>query len=167
MNSTRKFIFAIVGLIVVTAIAGGIYKDRIDHQRQLRQAGVLLDQGIKEFREEKYQAALQTLDSIPDDAVEDWRIPYYAGSTLIKLKDYKAAAPRLETALSLKHDEHILFALGVAYYKLGNISLSKGYFASVLEINPDNEQAKGLMDVMAKLERYSSANETEPGNNQP
>jgi hypothetical protein len=45
----------------------------------------------------------------------------------------------------------------VAYFKLGNLKLAKGYFASVLEINPNDEQAKGLMDIMAKLERNSVA----------
>jgi hypothetical protein len=39
------------------------------------------------------------------------------------------------------------------YYKLGNLSLSKAYFASVLKIDPGHEEAKGLMDIMAGLER--------------
>ena len=50
-----------------------------------------------------------------------------------------------------------MFALGVAYFKLGNLALSKAYFAAVLQINPGNEEAKGLMDIMARLERQSNA----------
>ena len=40
---------------------------------------------------------------------------------------------------------------------MGNLKLARGYFASVLAINPNDEQAKGLMDIMAKLERSSVA----------
>ena len=70
------------------------------------------------------------------------------------LKDYEPAVIHLEQALTLDNKNiAILYALGVAYFKLGNLKLARGYFASVLEINPNDEQAKGLMDIMAKLER--------------
>jgi tetratricopeptide (TPR) repeat protein len=88
------------------------------------------------------------------------------GSALIKLKDYESGALRLEEALALNSSEtNILFALGVVYYKLGNLSLSKAYFASVLELDPGHEEAKGLMDIMASLERTqpAAAQEDVPG----
>ena len=70
------------------------------------------------------------------------------------LKDYESAAPILEQALQLNPQKtEILFELGVVYFKLGNLALSKAYFASVVEIDPSNEEAKGLMDIMANLER--------------
>ena len=79
------------------------------------------------------------------------------GSALIKLKDYESGAMRLEEALALNNNEkNILFALGVVYYKLGNLSLSKAYFAAVLEIDPGHEEAKGLMDIMARSGAASS-----------
>ena len=65
----------------------------------------------------------------------------------------------LEQALALNtQDTGILYALGVVYYKLGNLKLSKSYFASVLEINPEDQHAKGLMDIVTKLQRKSATN---------
>ena len=36
---------------------------------------------------------------------------------------------------------------------MGNLAMSKAYFAQVLEIDPTDEEARGLMDIMANLER--------------
>jgi Flp pilus assembly protein TadD len=74
------------------------------------------------------------------------------------LKDYVTATERLERSLALApRDTGTLYALGVASFKLGNLKLARGYFASILEINPNDEQAKGLMDIMANLERQTEA----------
>lgn len=87
---------------------------------------------------------------------------YYQGSTHIILKDYQAAAETLEQALALNNNEtRIMHALGVAYFKLGNLKLSKAYFAAVLEIEPDNAEARGLMEIMAKLEKTQADNATQ------
>ena len=92
------------------------------------------------------------------DARQEARTLYDQGSEHIQLKDYEAALESLEQAHILNpEDTGTLFALGVVYYKLGNLKLAKSYFASVLEINPNDEQAKGLMDMMAKLERQTEA----------
>ena len=58
----------------------------------------------------------------------------------------------------------IPFALGVAYFKLGNLALAKGYFASVVEIDPGHEEARGLVDAMANLERMQPDKTEETGN---
>ena len=50
------------------------------------------------------------------------------------------------------------FLLSAEPSPVGKLALSKGYFASVVEIDPTNEEAKGLMDIMANLER------SQPGN---
>jgi Flp pilus assembly protein TadD len=92
------------------------------------------------------------------DARQEAKALYDQGSEHIQLKDYKSALESLEQAHVLNpEDTGTLFALGVVYYKLGNLKLAKSYFASVLEINPNDEQAKGLMDMMAKLERQTEA----------
>ena len=92
------------------------------------------------------------------DPREEARALYDQGSEHIQLKDYTSALESLEQAHVLNpEDTGTLFALGVVYYKLGNLKLAKSYFASVLEINPNDEQAKGLMDMMAKLERQTEA----------
>jgi tetratricopeptide (TPR) repeat protein len=149
-----------IALILAALIFGARSVYNIEQQRQVGDIHLLVDEGIAQFQEEQYELSLQTLGSIPVDQVEHWHIPYYMGSALIKLKDYESAAIQLEKALALNNDEpNILFALGVTYYKLGNLSLSKAYFASVLEIDPGHEEAKGLMDIMASLERNQPAND--------
>jgi tetratricopeptide (TPR) repeat protein len=153
-EKSRKLLTSGIGLVLVAIIAVAVFMYRADQQQQAVDSVALLDIGIEQFRTEQYEQSLQTLASIPEGSVEDWHLPYYMGSAEIKLKDYASAATHLEEALALNNGEqNTLFALGVVYYKLGNLSMSKAYFASVLEINPGHEEAKGLMDIMASLER--------------
>ena len=91
----------------------------------------LLADGIGHFDRKEYDLALEVLQQVPDGLPES----------------AQAIEPR---------NTGVLYALGVAYYKLGNLAVAKGYFGAVLEINPNDEQAKGLMDIMARLERQSS-----------
>ena len=151
----RRAMLAVgVGVIVVAVIFAASSFYSVEQQRQFGDVHAVINEGIAQFRAEQYELSAQTLGSIPDDLVEDWHVPYYLGSALIQLKDYETGAARLEEAMALNpNDENVLFALGVAYYKLGNLSLSKAYFASVLQIDPGHEEAKGLMDIMASLER--------------
>ena len=158
---SRMLLIAGIGLVLVAVIVAATSVYRIEQRRQVGDVHGLIDEGIAQFRDEQYELSLQTLGGIPEDLVDDWHIPYYMGSALVKLKDYEPAALQLEKALALNNsDTNILFALGVVYYKLGNLSLSKAYFASVLKIDPGHEEAKGLMDIMASLERI------QPGANQ-
>ena len=121
-------------------------------------ADEFLADGIGHFERKEYELALEVLQQVPDGVPETASARYYQGSSQIMLKDYEAAAVSLESALALEpRNSGILYALGVAYYKLGNLAVAKGYFGAVLEINPNDEQAKGLMDIMAKLERESGA----------
>jgi tetratricopeptide (TPR) repeat protein len=92
------------------------------------------------------------------DPRQEAKALYDQGAEYIQLKDFESAVEILEQAHVLNpEDAGTLYALGVAYYKLGNLKLAKAYFTSVLEINPNDEQAKGLMDIMARLERQSGA----------
>ena len=117
----------------------------------------LLADGIGHYEREEYEMALEALRQVPDGQAETVRARYYEGSSYMMLKDYEAAIVSLESALALDpKNMGVLYALGVAYFKLGNLAVAKGYFGAVLEINPNDEQAKGLMDIMAKLERELS-----------
>lgn len=149
----RNLIVALA-LVAAFAIGGGFYLYNQEQQMTEQQASASLDQGIALFREKKYPEALALFQSIPDGVIKDWHLPYYTATTQVMLKDYEAAALNLEEALTLNPQETgILFELGVVYYKLGKLALSKGYFASVLEIDPTNADARGLVDIMANLER--------------
>ena len=161
-SRNRTYLVVGVSAIVLALIVGANSYYRAEQRRQLADVHALIDEGIAQFRAEQYELSAQTLGSIPEDLVQDWHIPYYLGSALIQLKDYEKGAAQLEAALALNpSDKNALFALGVAYYKLGNLSLSKAYFAAVIEIDPSHEEAKGLMDIMSKLERYQTQGDAE------
>ena len=92
---------------------------------------------------------------------------YYTATAHTMLKDYESAAPLLEEALALAPQKtEILFELGVVYFKLGNLALSKAYFQAVVDLDPSNEEAIGLRDIMANLEKQqpgASQEDTETG----
>ena len=150
----RTVVMALAGLVLLAlAVSGLIYQ-------QTREAGEaaareeILRGVIARYEDKDYAGALALVKTIPADEIDDWQAHYYAGASHMMLKDYPAAAAALERALVLKPNETgTLYALGVVYYKLGNLELAKSYFGAVLEIEPNDQHAKGLMDIMARLER--------------
>lgn len=141
-------------------LAGALWFFALQPEREAASypAADLLADGIGHFEREEYEMALEVLRQVPDGRPETASARYYEGSTHMMIKDYEAAVASLESALALEpRNTGVLYALGVAYYKLGNLAVAKGYFGAVLDINPNDEQAKGLMDIMAKLERESGA----------
>jgi Flp pilus assembly protein TadD len=159
MGRSRAAIVAGVALALSVALTMYWYSGVESRARAERQE--LLAQGVAQFEANEFEKALETLESIPAGQVEEWEVHYYIGSSHLMLQDYRLASESLEKALVLNHhDAGILYALGVAYYKLGNVELAKAYFASVLEINPDDRHAKGLMDIMAKLEQQAGSSTT-------
>jgi tetratricopeptide (TPR) repeat protein len=157
MTNLRKLFFISLALAAALTTAGFFYLHNTDRQVTGQQAAVSLDQGIALFREKKYAESLEVLQSIPDGVIKDWHLPYYTASAHVMLKDFQPAVKQLEQALAINPQEtRILFELGVVYYKLGKPGLSKAYFASVVDIDPGNEEAKGLMDIMTNLERQQS-----------
>jgi tetratricopeptide (TPR) repeat protein len=158
MTKTGTILLVVATLVVMLATGWGFHLYNTKQQEIEQQAMASLDKGITLFREKKYTESLEELQHIPDGVLKDWHLPYYTASAHVMLKNYQAAAPILEEALALKPQETlILFELGVIYYKLGNLGLSKAYFASVVEIDPTHAEAKGLMDIMANLERQQPA----------
>ena len=154
MTKSKIILIAVAVLIILISFGGLFHLYNTVQQEKEQRAITSLDQGIALFHEKKYAESLEELQSIPDGVIEDWHLPYYSASAHVMLKDYQAAVPLLEEALALNPQETlVLFQLGVVYFKLGKLGLSKGYFATVVEIDPTNEEAKGLMDIMANLER--------------
>jgi tetratricopeptide (TPR) repeat protein len=154
MTKSGPILYVIVALLLALATGGFFHLYNTQQEETKQQAITSLDQGIALFQEEKYAESLEILQGIPDGVVRDWHLPYYTATSHVMLKDYESAAPILEKALELNPQEtKIMFELGVVYFKLGNLALSKGYFGSVIALDPSNEEAKGLMDIMANLER--------------
>ena len=145
---------------------GWWYTDQVSSERQAQQHNALVS-GIDAFNAKDYSAAISELRRVPSDHPKGSRARYFEGSAEIMLKKYDRAVPLLEEALALDPTHtRTMHALGVAYFKLGNLAMSKAYFAKVLEIDPGDEEARGLMDIMANLERRSkpgAAAEETPG----
>ena len=157
MTSVRRYALIIVlALSLAGALAGWWYAAEMQEARQARQQAAL-DAGIEALESKQYDAAISAFRSVPSSHPAGWHARYLEGSARILLKDYAGAIPVLEEALALNPTHtRTLHALGVAHFKLGNLAVSKAYFAHVLEIDPGDEEARGLMDIMAKLERQSA-----------
>jgi tetratricopeptide (TPR) repeat protein len=163
MRKPSTIMLVSLGLLLAAITVAFIYWYSLEKTKDNGQSAALLEQGIALYQQKKYTEAIQELEKIPEKSGKDWRVPYYLGSAGIMLGNNQEAVISLEQALALAPGEvGVLYALGVAYYKLGNYELSKGYFAAVLEINPADEHAKGLMDIMAKLDMQSNEPTSEP-----
>lgn len=162
MTRARNNLLAAAGILLLVAGATGLAIFRAETPTA---EPADMEHAIGHFQREQYDTVLAILRDLPEDERDDWRVPYYTGATLIKLKDYEAAVSVLEQARLMNPGEaDIPFALGVAYFKLGNLALAKGYFASVVEIDPGHEEARGLVDAMANLERMQPDKTEETGN---
>lgn len=126
-----------------------------------QQAEEALRSGIELFGQRDYEAAIESLGGVPEGSEFESTAKYYEGSAQLMLRNLDAAIDILQQAhLLAPEDPHILYALGVASFRIGNMRLAKGYFTSVLNIPPVDEndrelhkQAKGLMDTLAIMER--------------
>ena len=170
MNKHTYLIAAGAAVVLVIALAVlWLSGQSSDRQTAEQQAHASLQSGITLFEAKEYEQAIAELERVPAGYEHEAKARYYEGSAHMMLGDYETAVERLEYARVLAPaDPGIRYALGVAAFKLGNVTLAKGYFASVLEINPMDErerelqeQARGLMDMMAKAERQVAKPETE------
>jgi tetratricopeptide (TPR) repeat protein len=154
MKKTQQIMITGFSIALVVTVAAAVIWYKMDQQEKMVQNQLALDQAITLYEQTQYPQALQKLATITPGAMQDWRIPFYQGAASIRLKDYEAAVIYLEQSKSLNNSEtQTFYLLGVAYYKLGNLKLSEGYFAATLELNPDHEQARGLMGVMSDLQK--------------
>ena len=140
--------------LLVLFAAVWVYVNNSGQQEKLIRADQKIESGIALFKQNKIPEALEVFENIPPGSPREWYARYYQGSAYIMLKDYQPAITYLEQALALNPTEtQIMHALGVTYFKLGKLKISKAYFASVLEIDPEDDEARGLMEIMANLEK--------------
>lgn len=158
MSNARNILLAGVGAALAVA---GVVATQIYNREHSPAAASRLDEAIALFHQDQYDAALPILEGIVSASSHDWRAQYYLGTTLIKLKNFKDAAVALEEAMVLNNAEaDIPFALGVVYFKLGNLALAKGHFALAAELDPSNDDARGMVDAMASLELRQTTDES-------
>ena len=160
MDNSKNTLW-VAGVVLLTAAAMWFFvaqpQQRIDAEEVERS----LISGIELFENNNYDEAIETLQRVPPGSAQESSARYYEGSAYMMLGDFDLAIEKLQEAQArTPMDPGVLFALGVASYKIGNIKLAKGYFSSVLEINPMDEkeqelweQARGLVDIMAMLDR--------------
>lgn len=154
MKTSRTLTHVGLFLLLGGMALGYFYLYSADEPEESARPVVPIEQVVALFNEGQHEALLQALDGIPLETFDDWRYPYYLGSAQIMLRDYQEAVASLEQALALnERGTSIHYALGVAYYKQGNLKLAKAYFAAALEIDPADENARGMMDIMTRLER--------------
>ena len=163
MNRQKIILATSVGAI---AIAYWLLVQQPARQAEAARADqALLASGMQLYRDQRYEEAVAVFKRIHGESGRAAKARYYQGSALIMLQDYEAGAEQLEQSLSLDgSNAETRFALGVVYYKMGNLQLARGYFASVLQIEPQNDQdrarieeAAGLMDIMARFERQQAS----------
>lgn len=157
MSIHSRYLYLLIALVLISTLGGLYYVYNEKRQMTEQQALASFDRGVALFQEKKYAESLEIFQSIPDGVLHDWQLPYYKATAHVMLREFESSIPELEKALALNPEEtRILFELGVVYYKLGNLALSKGYFGTVVKIDPSNEEARGLMDIMANLERQQT-----------
>ena len=143
-------------VVVATTLTVGFRQyTRRKQQREeaVRVAQLHLEQGMQLFRARSFVDAQEMFRQALRTNPDDWQAPYYVGRVQIELKQFGMAVPYLEKALTLKPaDPRILTALGVSCFKLGQLDMARGYFWAALEADPDNSEARGLMESMAELQ---------------
>jgi tetratricopeptide (TPR) repeat protein len=156
---TIPLVAAAVALVIVTATL--LLPDRGGDPIDVQPADHALRAGIELFGRRDYEAAIDMLKQVPEGSEFEATARYYEGSAQLMLRNVDTAFAILQQAQLLAPDDpHILYALGVASFRNGNLKLAKGYFTSVLNIPPVDEndrelhkQAKGLLDSLAGMER--------------
>jgi len=84
----KTILLAMLG--IATAVGGGLYYQQQSEQEQLAtRAQHILARGIALYEEDRYDEALQMLETMPAQAPPDWHFPYYKGMVLVQLKDYE------------------------------------------------------------------------------
>lgn len=158
-----------LGGLALLALATWLYLDIAEQENTGYQPSASIDSGVALFKENKFRQAIEVFENVEPGHPQEWYSLYYLGSSYIMLKDYAAAVEHLGMALNLNPTEtQVMHALGVAYFKMGNLKMSKAYFAAVLEIDPGDAEAKGLLDIMTNLEKQqASAGQTETRSEPP
>ncbi len=136
--------------------------------------------GLDEYRDEKYQEALQrfqqTLEAHPDSHAAD-KLHFDAGAAAYKLKDYGKALESFSQALLSKD----LQLQGQSHYNLGNTLYQRGegqktpesklkdwtgaleHYEQTLKLQPENKEAQENRDyVKKKIEELKREEEQKP-----
>lgn len=146
-----------VVFVVGAAAAVSALREARSRRDAARQAAVHLNRGVALYERKDHVHAESELRRALRADPGEWRAPYYVGVIQIERRRFGLAIPYLERALSLNAEEpKILNALGVAYFKLDRLDMARGYFQASLDMDPNNSEARSLMEAMAKLQHRAT-----------
>jgi len=152
-------IFVVLTSIVVTVSVLIFWFIEVQnrHRDNLQLAQIHLDHGVQLHVQKKYQLAKKKLIQATRADPKSWKAFFYLGAGNFELKRYDAAIPFLERALFLAPTEQKIYKmLGVIYYKLGQLDMARGYFTSYFELDLNNKDARGMIEMIAKLQRSTA-----------
>lgn len=128
-------------------LAGGVQLYR-HHQNLFFHRDLPKRREILDWAERQLRAAI-TLDP------RRWGAYFYLGNISFVQNRYGEAIPLFEKVLTLNPDFPEAYnALGIIYYKVGKLDLSRAYFEASLKLH-DNPQVKGLLDLVIQLQKRS------------
>ena len=163
MASKFRILVVLTSIVVTVAVLIIWFTEAQErHRDTLQMAQVNLEHGIQLHRQKQYLPAKKVLIQALRADPEAWEAAFYLGAGNFELKRYNAAIPFLERALFLAPTEQKRYKmLDVIYYKLGQLDMARGYFSAYRELDPDNYDARGMIETMAKLQRSTALAATE------
>ncbi|HMA62444.1 MAG TPA: tetratricopeptide repeat protein [bacterium] len=126
--------------------------------RALNMAGIIFyERKQLEKARDSFSAAIHS-DRLLIDAQHNY------GETLIAMKDYENGVKAFAHILE-NHPEYIPAILRLAHLsaEAGRLDNAESYCKQVLKLDPDNEQAQKLMDLLPKLRARQQYNTRQPG----
>ncbi|MCX7940908.1 MAG: tetratricopeptide repeat protein [Endomicrobia bacterium] len=105
-----------------------------------------INQGNKFFKKRKYDEAIEKYNSAEIKKPSSPLVFYNKGNTFYKQQSYEQAIREYQKSLGLTKDKELksklLFNMGNAYLKLGDINKAKEAYISALKLNPKDEDIK-------------------------
>jgi len=89
---------------------------------------------------------------------ESYTLQHLLGCNYISQKDFNGALVILETLFNKSGDSKVLLDIALAYFELGNYEDARDVYLKLIELEPDNHQAKfNLYPILLHFKDYKNA----------
>jgi tetratricopeptide (TPR) repeat protein len=106
--------------------------------------------GVAQYMQGEYPASLTSLNKAIDFQINDPRYYKFRGFTKVRLGDFAGAKKDFSSSIDLDGDQHRVWSSRAAVEaKLGENDLAIADCKKALQIDPDDDLAKRLMDILA------------------
>jgi len=121
-------------------------------------ADLILKNGLKAYKEKRYEDALKYFNKLEDDVKKN----YYLGLTYVRLNDYDSAIFHLKNYLKSETDYQIMIqvltVLGYIYVQKKEYEKAKIYFEKALNLDFNNSKVYAALGyVYYKLNNFNEA----------